>query len=152
MYLGSLCLNLFTSCPKAFYRSIYHIKLKQQWTLKTSLWQNIFSRIRTSKVRKGERLSLYWNIVAVPAQDYPVFLHMKWLDASSFPSGWGVSPSQGYPLPPLKQLLLLGGERETLWELSILPMNWPGQVSNMYPQPGVQLTNHNAKVSSRSKV
>lgn len=102
----------FTSCPKAFYRSIYHIKLKQQWTLKTSLWQNIFSRIRTSKVRKGERLSLYWSIVALLAQDYTVFLHMKWLDASPFPFGWGVSPSQSYPLPPpLKQLLHLGGER-----------------------------------------
>ena len=81
--------------------SLHCIKLKQQWTLKTYLWQNIFSRIRTSKVRKGERLSLFWSIIALLAQDYPVFLHMKWLDASSFPSGWGVSPSQSYPLPPL---------------------------------------------------
>ena len=42
----------FTSCPKAFYRSIYHIKLKQQRTLKTYLWQNIFFKNKNIQSEK----------------------------------------------------------------------------------------------------
>lgn len=102
----------FTSCPKAFYRSIYHIKLKQQWTLKTYLWQNIFFKNKNIQSEKRWKVKLVLEHSSPPSPRLSCFPSYEVTRCIIIPLWMGRQSITKLPPPPLKQLLLLGGERE----------------------------------------
>ena len=123
----------FTSCPKAFYRSIYHIKLKQQWTLKTYLWQNIFFKNKNIQSEKRWKVKLVLEHSSPPSPRLYCFPSYEVTRCITIPLWMGCQSITKLPPPPPPPLsnCYTWVERGTV-RVSVLPMNWPGQVLNVH--------------------